>query len=144
MGRFRAAVSARNRVLRDPRFEASAGRFDESRFRENFAFLGEYKDSELAELRRAVRDEAEPGRRAEVAALLAKQAQQRREELERDALRAARRARKRDEAAAVAAGKKPFFLKRADLKRVEATERFRLLEARGGAAVDHALKRRRK
>ena len=145
VSRFRAAVAAPNRLLRDPRFEPATGKFDAALFRANYSFLGEYKESEIAALRAELGACREPSRRAELAALLAQSSQQRNEEVEREAVRAALTKRKREEAAAVAAGKKPFFLKRADLKKVVAEERFRLLQEKGGAAaVDRALQRRRK
>ena len=71
--------------------------------------------------------------------------QQRTEDARKAASRAALRAHKREVAERVAAGHKPYFPKRRELKEIAAASRYAALEEHGGAgAVDRALAKRRK
>lgn len=146
VGRFREVVAVAHSRTRDPRFDSTSGDYKEDLFRSNYKFLGEYKEGEIAALKSELASSAcrDPARRAEVQALLTKLQQQRAEELQKEHSSAVLRKLKKEEAAKVAAGKTPFFMKKSDVKRVVATERFRNLEAKGGAAVEKALKKRRK
>lgn len=146
VGRFREVVAVAHSRTRDPRFDATSGSYNEDLFRSNYRFLGEYKEGEIAALKKELASPAcrEPARRAEVQALLTKLQQQRAEEVQKEHSTSVLRKLKKEESAKVAAGKTPFFMKRSDVKRVVATERFRSLEAKGGAAIEKALKKRRK
>lgn len=146
VGRFREVVAVAHSRTRDPRFDSTSGDYKEDLFRSNYKFLGEYKEGEIAALKKELSSPAcrEPARRAEVQALLTKLQQQRAEEVQKEHSSSVLRKLKKEEAAKVADGKTPFFMKKSDVKRVVATERFRNLEAKGGAAVEKALKKRRK
>lgn len=128
----------------DPRFEETAGKVNEDTFRQNYEFLNEYKDSEIKALKKELYKTREPEAKAEMQGVLTKLQQQRSEEQRRDKLREVSRQVKHQEAERVAQGKAPYFPKRRELKELADVTSFASLERKGGAAVDKALKKRRK
>lgn len=119
--------------------------FNEEHFRSAYAFLDEYREEEARQLRRATREAADAEERETAKAALSRLQQQRTEEARKAASRTALRVHKREVAERVAAGHKPYFPKRRELKEIAAASRFAALEERGGAgAVDRALAKRRK
>lgn len=129
----------------DPRFDVTSGTYNEDLFRSAYAFLDEYREDEAKQLRQAARVATDAEERETAKSALSRLQQQRTEEARKAASRTALREHKREVAARVAAGHKPYFPKRSELKEIAAASRFNALEERGGAAaVDRALAKRRK
>jgi hypothetical protein len=143
--RFRRVVDAPAAApRRDPRFDASSGDFSEAQFHRSYAFLDEHRAAELAALRREAAREKDPARARELQAGAARLSQALAEAAQRRKLEEAKKGATGASAEAVAAGGRAFFPKKRDLRELEAVERFKALEAAGGAAaVEKALKRKR-
>lgn len=55
VGRFRQVVEVKKRRALDPRFEAQSGRLNEDLFNKSYAFLDDYKQRELQELKQQLK-----------------------------------------------------------------------------------------
>lgn len=129
----------------DPRFEATAGKFSEDAFEQNFSFLQDYRKKELAELKAALKKEKSGEKKDQLQGVYNKLHQTAVEQERRQVVKQAVRSHAKEEAAKVASGKMPFFLKKKARKELEATAQYKALESKGGeSAVEKALRRRRK
>lgn len=55
VGRFRQVVDVKKKRVLDPRFEAQSGRLNEDLFNKSYAFLDEYKQRELQQLKQQLK-----------------------------------------------------------------------------------------
>lgn len=109
---------------RDPRFESTSGELKADLFRSSYGFLEEHEAAEI-------KQSGDPE-------LLRRRVERQRKESERDV----KAKLKREERQAVAQGKKPFFLKRAQIKRKVLEQRFDDLRKRG--KLDTFMRRKEK
>ncbi|KAI9898241.1 hypothetical protein N3K66_006601 [Trichothecium roseum] len=131
---------------RDPRFDpaVSSGNsraVQEIKARKAYAFLDEYRESEMAALRQEAKKTRDPAAKEALKRKLMsmesrKRARERKDEGER-LLAEHRRAEK----GAVAQGKRPFYLKKSEQKKQLLLNRF---QGMSGAQVDKAIERKRK
>ncbi len=144
VSRRREVIPAAKLQRRDPRFEplgGPGGRVDDERTKKNYAFLDTYRESEMAELRAAIRTSNDEQAKAEwKRALLVMESRKKAQEAKerRQGVVRAHRAREKE---LVKQGKKPFYLKKAELQRRALVERF---EGMGEKQVDKVIERRRK
>ncbi|KJZ75576.1 hypothetical protein HIM_05039 [Hirsutella minnesotensis 3608] len=114
---------------------------DEAKAQRAYAFLDEYRDSEMAELRAQIKKAKDPAAKEQLKRRLMSMesrrlARQRREDGERLV-----REHRRQEKELVAQGKKPFYLKKSAQKERLLTQRF---EGMSKGQVDKAIQRKRK
>lgn len=140
--RVRTVVAVPAIKRRDPRFDG--GPVNDDMFRKAYAFLSEYKDSEIAALKEDTKKTKDPEERKRMQTLLTKLQQQRATERSADAVRKVLHDRKKAEGEAQESGKRPYYLKAREVKELARVEQFKALEAKGDAAVDKALAKRRK
>lgn len=116
VSRKREVLAPKKRVARDPRFDAlSGGPVDENQLKHNYAFLDQYRDSEMAELKTAIKKTKNEDDKAILKRKLlsmesqkkAKESKERREKVVKE--------HKKQEKEAVKEGKTPFFLKKCKL-----------------------------
>eukprot|EP00903_Cladosiphon_okamuranus_P017529 g16144.t1 len=133
VGRFREVVVGKRKTARDPRFEGGAGssKLNYDIFRKAYGFLGEYQDREIEELKKSLKKEKNQERSARLQAILTRLQQERAERSQGDRTRAAIREAKKKERDAVAGGKKPFFLKGSEKKRLSLEQRYEGLKEEG-------------
>ena len=141
VSRKREIVPTQKRDIRDPRFESVTGPLDEQKTKKNYAFLDEYRDSEMSALKSTIRttkdtEAKEKLKRALVSMESRKKAQQAKEQ-QQEVLRAHRSKEKES----IQQGKKPFYLKKGEQKKLALVKRF---EGMKGKQVDRAIERRRK
>ncbi|KAK7208227.1 hypothetical protein BZA70DRAFT_308975 [Myxozyma melibiosi] len=141
VGRFREVVEVPKIIRRDPRFEALSGKFDDTQFRKNYGFLNEYRERELAELKERMaktRDPVEVARmKKEYQSLESKLKAAKKKEFEKKVLKEA----ERKERELVKQGKKPFYMKKSDKRKLVLTQKFSEMKK---SDVDRAIQRRRK
>lgn len=141
VSRKREVVSVIKRDIRDPRFEPTSGPIYEERAKKNYGFLDEYRDSEMSELRFAIRQTKDLITKDKLKRALlrmeSKQKTQRKKTHEQEVLRAHRTKEKEQ----IAQGKKPFYLKRAEQKKLALVHRYQSMK---GKQVDKVIERRRK
>ncbi|KAF4120204.1 ribosomal RNA-processing protein 36 [Geosmithia morbida] len=130
---------------RDPRFDPLStgrpGQFDEAKARRAYAFLDEYRDKELAELRAQVRKTKDPGLKEELKRQVLSMESKRKAQKRKDEEQALLAEHRRREKELVARGKQPFYLKKSEQKKQLLTSRF---ESMSKGQVDKAIARKRK
>lgn len=146
VSRRREVVSVQKVAPRDPRFSSASGAVDEARARKAYAFLDEYRDAEMAQLKAALKKKkgGKPGdeQQREALARALKSMQSRKEaQARRDAEQDLVARHRRQEKELVAQGKKPFYLKKSEQKKQLLLERFATMKKKD---VDRTIERRRK
>lgn len=145
--RKRTVIDIPKRVIRDPRFDATNQQSHHPNNNNNnsekaYSFLRDYEKSEIAELKAALKqtkDEAEKDLlRRKLNSMQNRIKSQEAKEREQEVLRKHRK----EESEKVEQGKRPFFLKRGDVKERAAVEGFRGLKKRDQTKVVEKRKRR--
>lgn len=124
---------------------------DDARTKQNYAFLDAYRDSEMADLRAAIRagppptttttTNMDPNNQESLKLALQRMESRHRSQSAKAQRQAIVRAHRTREKALVAAGKKPFYLKRAEQRKLALVERFAGLK---GKEVERVVERRRR
>ncbi|CAM9153544.1 unnamed protein product [Ascophyllum nodosum] len=146
VGRFREVVVSKRKASRDPRFEGGGGssKLNYDIFRKAYGFLEAYQDSEIEELKQSLKKEKDQERSSRVGSLLTRLQQESRAERYRgDRARGALRQSKTKERQAVADGKKPYYLKNSDKKRLSQEQRYEGLKEQGKLGKFMEKKRKR-
>ena len=107
----------------------------------NYAFLDGYRDAEIAELKAGLRKEKDAGKRETLRRALTSMESRRKTQQLKDQRQEVVRQHRREERAKVAEGKKPFFLKKGEIKERALKERFKGMKSK---QVDKVIERRRK
>ncbi|KAI1138845.1 DUF947-domain-containing protein [Hypoxylon sp. FL0543] len=143
VSRKREVVAVHKPAARDPRFSAAvAGRpIDEDRLRRAYSFLDEYRDSEMAELRAAIKKTKDAAAKEELKRALASMESKKQAQRQRDKERELLEEHRRQEKELVKQGKKPFYLKRSEQKKQLLVDRFSGMKKK---QVDRVIERRRK
>lgn len=141
---LREALPGGKREVRDPRFESlSAGQYDESKFKKRYSFLYDEKmPEEREELRAALKKTKGQAARTELQARLTRVEQQLRSEEARRKRETFKQQVKAKERTAVEGGKRPFYLKKSEQRRLELLAKYEELQASG--KLDKFLEKRRK
>ena len=123
-----------------------SGLVDEAKTRRNYAFLERYRDSEIAELKAAIRTTATTTTRdadavADLKRALVRMESRKQAQTAKDDQQAVLRAHRAAEKELIKQGKKPFYLKKAEQKKRALVARF---EGMNEKQVERLIERRRK
>lgn len=139
------------RQPRDPRFMppnlGAGGKVPaavaEMKARRAYAFLDEYREAEMQQLREAVKKARDPAQREQLQRALVSMEDRKRAQERRDRERAVLEEHRRREKELIRQGRKqrPFYLKRSEQKKRVLVEQFQGMKKR---QVDKAIERRRK
>lgn len=141
VSRKREAVPMPKIIHRDPRFEPLSGAVDEGKTKKNYSFLDTYRDFEKSELKSAIRKIKDIEAKGKLKrALLSMESRKKAQEMKEQQQEVLKRHRK-DEKEKIEQGKRPFYLKKADQKKMALVERF---EGMKGKQVNKVIERRRK
>jgi ribosomal RNA-processing protein 36 len=141
VSRKREVVATHIVPARDPRFSAASGQVDEGRTRKAYAFLDEYRDSEMAQLKAAIKKAKSAEEKEELTRTLKSMQSRKEAQARRDAERELIAQHRQKEKELVAQGKTPFYLKKAEQKKQLLLDRFAGMKKRD---IDRAIERRRK
>lgn len=141
VSRRREVVRARKMDHRDPRFEPFSGPIDEAKLKKNYSFLDIYRDSEIAELRAAIPKSRNADSLGKLKQALRSIESRKKTDEAKGHEQAVLRAHRAKEKELVKQGKKPFYLKRGERKKLALVERFEGLKEK---QVDKVIERRRK
>ncbi|MCJ1260203.1 rRNA biogenesis protein rrp36 [Lobaria immixta] len=141
VSRHREVVPIQRLDHRDPRFEPISGRVDELKTKRNYSFLDEYRESEMTELRTAIRQTKDRDGKEKLKQALRSMESRKKTQEAKDQQQEVVRAHRAKEKELVRQGKKPFYLKRAEQKKLVLVERFAGLK---GKQLDRVIERRRK
>ncbi|KAL1914375.1 uncharacterized protein VTP21DRAFT_8955 [Calcarisporiella thermophila] len=143
VSRFREVVPIEATKRRDPRFDQLSGKLNQDLFEKSYSFIADYKQSELSQLKEKLKKTKNPLEKerllGELKRLESKEAALKREKH----LKELKRARKKAEMKLISEGKKPYFLKKSDEKKLELVERFNELK-KDPKAIEKAIEKRRK
>ncbi|KAJ9622296.1 rRNA biogenesis protein rrp36 [Taxawa tesnikishii (nom. ined.)] len=139
--RKRTVIDAPKRKSRDPRFGPLSGAVDDAKLQKNYAFLNDYQASEIAELKAAIKktkneDDKEVLKR-KLLSMESKRKARENKEREQEVLRAHRR----EEKDAIQQGKKPFYLKKSEQKKLATVNKFNSMKSK---EREKLMERRRK
>lgn len=141
VSRKREVVPTQKPNHRDPRFEPINAAVDERKIKQNYSFLDAYRDSEVLELKLAIRKTKDSeGKEKLKRALLSLESRKKAQQIKEQQQEVLRRHRK-VEKEKIEQGKRPFYLKKADQTKMALIERF---EGMKGKQVDKVIERRRK
>ncbi|KAG0090479.1 rRNA biogenesis protein rrp36 [Podila epicladia] len=143
VGRFRQVVEVASTRRRDPRFDSLSGKLDTDLFEKSYGFLKDYQADEMKKLRELIKKERDEDMKEKLQTQLSRMvdrqateaAQKRRQEIKRE--------HKRKEKELISKGKNPFFLKKADQKKLELIDKFKQLKD-SPKALAKAMEKRRK
>lgn len=142
VSRRREVVPDTRRKARDPRFDSlGSGRLDEAKFRKTYAFLDEYRDSEMAELRAQIKKAKAPLRKEELKRQLMSMESRKKAEQQKLAKAQLLQEHRQKEKELVAQGKKPFYLKKSEQKKSLLMDRFSGMNEK---QVNKAIEKKRK
>lgn len=133
----------------DPRFNRAFGEFNEESFKHSYGFIKEIQERERATLQNALKTEKDPHKREHIQRVLDRQQSIAKAKEKEDFRNAVMQKWKKNEKEMVKQGKKPFFLKRADQKKLELIAKFKEMKERAAANgqsvnVDKLMEKRRK
>lgn len=140
--RKRTVIVMPKRQVRDPRFAALPGqRTDDAATARRYAFLNEYAESEMAELKAAIRKtKDEEDKEVLKRKLLSMQSKKKAQET-KERQQAVIREHRKKEKEAIKEGKNPYFLKRSEQKKLADVAKFNSMK---GKDREKLMERRRK
>ncbi|KAJ4312096.1 rRNA biogenesis protein rrp36 [Neodidymelliopsis sp. IMI 364377] len=142
VSRKRAVVDVKKPVFRDPRFENIGGpRPDEETVSRRYAFLNDYKTSEIADLKKAIKKSRNGDEKEQMRKQLESMESQQKTQQRKDEQQAVVREHKKKEKELVKDGKQPFYLKKSEQKKLALIDRFQNMKSK---QRDRTIERRRK
>lgn len=134
---------AKKKMTRDPRFDDLSGEYNESYFKSNYSFLFDIKSREKEKIKKTLKKEKDPEKKVELKMLYNRMDQQEQSEIQKDKRKTLEKEWKKKEQSQVQQGKKPFFLKKADLRKLELAEKYKELQ-KSGKLEKYLSKKRKK
>ncbi|CZR58906.1 related to rRNA biogenesis protein rrp36 [Phialocephala subalpina] len=141
VSRRREVVEVKKREVRDPRFESLAGQVDESKVRKAYAFLDDYREDEMKELKAAMKTTKDEDAKEKLKRALSSMESRKKAQLKQKKEQEILEQHRKQEKELVRQGKKPFYLKTAEQKRRVLLDQFGSLK---GRQLDHVIERRRR
>lgn len=129
---------------RDPRFDPLCGQLRENDFKQKYKFLESYKQSEIAILKEQIRKARNPDEKSRMNSLLTRIMSQEGAKARKEKEQALKREWRKKETERVKEGKKPYHLKRSELKKMELVETYNKLKQAGQEGkIDKLIEKRR-
>ncbi|KAH7411877.1 hypothetical protein DE146DRAFT_641604 [Phaeosphaeria sp. MPI-PUGE-AT-0046c] len=142
VSRKRKVVDVKKPVFRDPRFDNMGGAaLDDNTLNNRYAFLNDYRASEIAELKSTIRKSKNEGEKERLKKkLLSMESQQKTREA-KEKQQDVVREHKNKEKELIKQGKQPFYLKKSEQKKLALIDRFQNMKSK---QRDKVIERRRK
>ncbi|KAI4247065.1 MAG: hypothetical protein L6R40_001730 [Gallowayella cf. fulva] len=141
VSRKREVVPTVKRHVRDPRFEPVSGPLDEEKAKKNYSFLNDYRHSEMLDLKTQIRQTKDINAKEKLKRALWSMESRKRAQQMKDQEQEIHKTHRAKEKELVKQGKKPFYLKKGDQKKLALLHRF---EGIKGKRLDKVIERRRK
>ena len=141
VSRRRDVISVPKIEARDPRFSNLSGQLNANQIAQNYRFLGDYRASEMRELKERIQGTRDLAVKARLKKQLAATEDQERARKKVEDARAVVREHRKKEIEAVKGGKNPYFLKKAEIKKQVLVKTFEGLSEK---KVEKVMERRRK
>ncbi len=141
VSRKREIVPTIKREYRDPRFEGLSGVLDETKIRKTYAFLEDYREDEMKLLKEEIRKSQDAERKETLKRTLLSMESRKKAQQAKDKQQEIIRNHRAKEKELVKQGKKPFYLKKTEQKKLALIDKFSGLK---GKQLDRAMERKRK
>ena len=141
VSRKRSVVPIPTIAHRDPRFEPLSGPLDTIKLEKKYSFLNDYRASEIAALKSNIRNTKDTSTKERLKRELLSMESREKAKATKETQQEVLREHRRKEKEAVAQGKKPFFLKKGEQKKLALVKKF---EGMGDKKVERVIERRRK
>jgi len=139
--RKRPVVDAPKRQVRDPRFGPVGGRQDETKLQKNYAFLNDYAESEMSELKAAIKKTKNEDEKDTLKRKLLSMESKKKARESKDRQQQVLREHRKKERDAINQGKNPFYLKRSEQKQLALVDKYNSMKGRDREKL---MERRRK
>lgn len=130
--RPRTVVTKIGKTRRDPRFDDLSGQLNDDLFQKSYSFVDDMRKEEQKSVRKQLKKVKGKERKAELSTLLQRMEHQEKAKQELETKKEQNRKRKKLEYDSVKQGKKAFYLKNSDKKKIELAEKYRKLKQSGG------------
>jgi ribosomal RNA-processing protein 36 len=141
VSRKRTVVAVPTVQARDPRFSAVSGFVDTEKIKNKYAFLNDYRASEIAELKTQMRAAKDDAAKEELKQQIRRMEDRERARLREDEKQAVVREHRKKEREMIGQGKKPYYLKEGEVKKAVLVKRFEGMSER---KVERVIEKRRK
>ncbi|KAI9146151.1 hypothetical protein BKA69DRAFT_1121302 [Paraphysoderma sedebokerense] len=141
VSRFRKVVETAVPKRRDPRFDNLCGKFNEDLFQKSFSFLDDFKRNEMKMIKEKLKQEKNIEEKNKLEMLVQRMQSQEATRKEKERERNIKREWKKKEMDAVKQGKVPYFLKKAEVKKLTLISKFKDAPEK---SIDKLLEKRRK
>ncbi|KAL8861332.1 MAG: hypothetical protein Q9178_002204 [Gyalolechia marmorata] len=141
VSRKREVIQTVKRDIRDPRFEPVSGPVNEEKANKNYSFLNDYRDSEINDLKSTIRQTKDASVKEKLKRSLLSMESRKKAQQIKDRESEIQRAHRAKEKELVKQGKKPFYLKKGEQKKLVLLKRFEDIK---GKRLDKVIERRRK
>lgn len=141
MSRKREVVPVPKREYRDPRFDAITGYVDEAKVRKAYAFLDDYREDEMKELKNTIKNTKDEETKEKLKRTLLSMESRKKAQARKDKEEEVLDKHRKEEKELVKQGKKPFYLKKTEQKKRVLMDQYGALK---GKQLDHVIERRRK
>ena len=138
----RSVVENVRRRHRDPRFDNLSGTFNEDLFQKSYGFVDALKKEELQTVKKKFKKAKGKEEKAELHKLLQRMEEQEKMNDQKAKRREIEKKRKKEEYEGRSAGKKVFYMKKSDSRKLELVDEYKKLKASG--KIDKVLNRKRK
>ncbi|KAJ3087658.1 hypothetical protein HK102_010559 [Quaeritorhiza haematococci] len=128
VSRMREVVEVPKLKARDPRFDPLCGQLNEGLFKSSYGFVFNYEENEIKMLREKIGKEKNPGEKAKMQKLLQRMLSKREARDKKDRRQKIVRDWRKNELELAKQGKKPYYLKEADIKKLELVDKFQRLK----------------
>lgn len=139
----RHVVKNDKRSVRDPRFSDLSGHFNDDLFQKSFSFIQDMKKNEYDEVKKQLKKVKGKEQKEDLLRLKQKMDNERNLEVEKEKRRELNKERKSKQSEQTKEGKRPFYLKNSDKKKIELAEKYRELKASGRLEKFMSKKRKR-
>ncbi|XP_077137974.1 ribosomal RNA processing protein 36 homolog isoform X1 [Ranitomeya variabilis] len=139
---LRKVVPARKRMQRDPRFDDLSGEFKPDIFEKTYRFLDDIKKKEKETLEKKLQKTRDPALREQLTKLLLRMDQQEKAAKQKQRLREKEAEFKRQQRERAQQGKKPLYLKKSDIRKLQLVDKYQELKKKG--KVENFLSKKRK
>ncbi|XP_066925338.1 ribosomal RNA processing protein 36 homolog [Clytia hemisphaerica] len=130
------------RSTRDPRFNDLSGAYNEELFQKSYAFVDDIKKNEYESVKKQLRKVKNTEEKEKLLKLKQKMDTESKVKAELAKRREMSKQRKKEMAEQTEGGKKPFYLKNSDKKKIELAEKYKELKASG--KLDKYMSKKRK
>ncbi|KAG8430292.1 hypothetical protein GDO86_018042, partial [Hymenochirus boettgeri] len=139
---LRKVVQAKKQIRRDPRFDDLSGEYKPEVFEQTYKFLDVIKKQEKEMVQKKLKKVRDPDLKDKLEQLAQRMDQQEAAAQKRQRQRERELEFKKQQRELAQQGKKPFYLKRGDLRKLELAEKYQELKKRG--KLENFLSKKRK